>query len=176
MQTATIITGTGAYIPTEIVPNKDFELHNFYAEDHTRIETPPLEVTEKLQLITGISERRYASAKLNTSDIGAMAALKAIEDSGIAPETIDQLIVAHNFGNVMKDTIQTDAVPSLANRIKHILGIRNPKVRGSRSSFWLSRLGAGCHSCRRFFQGRDGTQCVNNWCGDFEPCAGPLRP
>ncbi|MFL5772694.1 MAG: 3-oxoacyl-ACP synthase III family protein, partial [Flavisolibacter sp.] len=37
-----------------------------------------------------------------------------------------QIIVAHNFGNVIKHTIQTDAVPSLANRIKHILGIRNP--------------------------------------------------
>jgi 3-oxoacyl-[acyl-carrier-protein] synthase-3 len=34
--------------------------------------------------------------------------------------------VAHNFGNVLKNTIQTDAVPSLASRIKSALGIRNP--------------------------------------------------
>jgi 3-oxoacyl-[acyl-carrier-protein] synthase-3 len=34
--------------------------------------------------------------------------------------------VAQNFGDVIKHTIQTDAVPSLASRIKHALGIRNP--------------------------------------------------
>lgn len=127
MQHATIITGTGSYIPTEVVTNRDFTIHNFYAEDHTRIETPPQEVTDKFQKITGIAERRYASPNLNASDIGAIAAKQAIEDSGIDPETIDQIIVAHNFGNVIKHTIQTDAVPSLANRIKHILGIRNPR-------------------------------------------------
>ncbi|HET7896681.1 MAG TPA: ketoacyl-ACP synthase III [Flavisolibacter sp.] len=127
MQKATLITGTGAYIPTEVVSNGDFALHRFYADDHTRIETPPLEVTGKFEKITGIAERRYASPDLNASDIGAIAARAAIEDSGIDRETIDQLIVAHNFGNVVKHTIQTDAVPSLANRIKQLLGIRNPR-------------------------------------------------
>jgi 3-oxoacyl-[acyl-carrier-protein] synthase III len=121
-----IITGTGSYIPTEQVTNRDFTIHNFYAEDHTRIETPPQEVTEKFQKITGIAERRYASADLNASDIGAIAAKRAIEDSGVDPESLDQIIVAHNFGNVIKHTIQTDAVPSLGNRIKQSLGIRNP--------------------------------------------------
>ena len=125
-QKRTIITGTGSYIPTEVVTNRDFTIHNFYAEDNSRIETPPTEVVEKFRLITGIAERRYAAPSLNTSDIGALAARKAIEDSGIDPETLDQIIVAHNFGNVLKHTIQTDAVPSLANRIKHVLGIRNP--------------------------------------------------
>jgi 3-oxoacyl-[acyl-carrier-protein] synthase-3 len=46
--------------------------------------------------------------------------------SGVDPETIDQLILAHNFGDVMKHSIQTDAVPSLASRVKHQLGIKNP--------------------------------------------------
>ncbi len=123
----TIIMGSGSYIPTEIVTNKDFTVHNFYAEDGIRIETPPQEVVEKFKQITGIAERRYANTTLNASDIGAIAAQKAIEDSGIDPETLDQIIVAHNFGDVVKNTIQTDAVPSLANRIKHILQIRNPK-------------------------------------------------
>jgi 3-oxoacyl-[acyl-carrier-protein] synthase III len=44
----------------------------------------------------------------------------------VDPETIDQLIMAHNFGDVMKHSIQTDAVPSLASRVKHALGIKNP--------------------------------------------------
>lgn len=124
---STIITGTGSYIPTEVVTNRDFALHSFYAEDHTRIDTPPEEVTAKFQKITGIAERRYATHNLNASDIGAIAASAALEDSGVDPETIDQIIVAHNFGNVIKHTIQTDAVPSLGNRIKQLLGIRNPR-------------------------------------------------
>lgn len=126
----TIITGTGCYIPTEVVSNLEFTHHSFYGDDGVRIETPPAEIVEKFRLITGIAERRYSSKDLNASDIGAIAASEAIKDSGIDPETIDQIIVAHNFGNVLKDTIQTDAVPSLANRIKHILGIRNPHCIG----------------------------------------------
>ena len=126
MSLKTVITGTGCYIPTEVVTNKDFTVHNFYAEDHTRIETPPGEVVEKFRQITGIAERRYAPCNLNASDIGTIAAKEAIEDSGIDPETIDQIIVAHNFGNVLKHTIQSDAVPSLASRIKHDLNIKNP--------------------------------------------------
>jgi 3-oxoacyl-[acyl-carrier-protein] synthase-3 len=124
----TIITGTGSYIPTEIVSNKDFASHSFYADDSVKIETPPQEVVEKFKQITGIAERRYAPKDLNASDIGAIAARKALDDSGIDPETLDQIIVAHNFGDVVKTTIQSDAVPSLANRIKHILGIRNPNA------------------------------------------------
>lgn len=121
-----VISGTGCYIPTEIKTNRDFTVHNFYNEDHLRVETPPAEVVEKFRMITGIEERRYAQGELNASDIGGYASLAAIENSGIDPETIDQIICAHNFGNVMNHTIQTDAVPSLASRIKHDLGIRNP--------------------------------------------------
>ena len=104
----TIISGTGSYIPTEIVSNKEFVAHRFYAEDHQPIETSPDEIVKKFKQITGIAERRYAATDLNTSDIATIAAQKAIQDSGIDPESIDQLIVAHNFGNVIKNTIQTD--------------------------------------------------------------------
>ena len=122
----TVITGMGAYIPTEIVSNSDFTTHDFYSEDNKRIDTPPDEVTRKFQQITGIEERRYAAPELNASEIGAIAARIAIEDSGVDPETLDQIIVAHNFGNVMKHTNQTDILPALASRIKHELGIKNP--------------------------------------------------
>lgn len=126
----TVITGTGSYIPTEIVSNRDFTIHNFYAEDHQRIETPPQEVVEKFRQITGIAERRYASSDLNASDIATIAAQAAIRDSGVDAEMIDQIIVAHNFGNVIKHTIQTDAVPALASRVKHNLKIKNPHCIG----------------------------------------------
>ncbi|MDP4262535.1 MAG: ketoacyl-ACP synthase III [Bacteroidota bacterium] len=121
-----VITGTGSYIPPFIQSNRDFTKHVFYSENQQPLSTPPEEVVEKFKQITGIEERRYATDELNTSDIGSRAAKAAIADSGIDPESIDQLIVAHNFGNVIKHTIQTDAVPSLACHIKHELGIRNP--------------------------------------------------
>ena len=121
-----IIIGTGSYIPPVIQTNSEFSKHLFYSEDRTPIPAPPDVVVEKFKQITGIEERRYASEKINCSDMGAIAADLAIRDSGTNAEEIDQLIVAHNFGNVIKHTIQTDAVPSLANRIKHALGIKNP--------------------------------------------------
>ena len=122
-----VITGTGSYIPPHVQTNADFAEHIFYTEEREPLSTAPGEVVEKFKQITGIEERRYTTRNLNASDIGSEAAKLAIEDSGTDPETIDQLIVAHNFGNVIKGTIQTDAVPSLANRIKHSLGIRNPE-------------------------------------------------
>jgi 3-oxoacyl-[acyl-carrier-protein] synthase-3 len=121
-----VITGSGSYIPTTIQTNLNFKKQTFYSEDQQPIKTAPEVVVEKFEQITGIQERRYAPDNLNASDIGSLAAEIALKDSGINPEEIDQIIVAHNFGNVINDTIQTDAVPSLASRIKHVLGIRNP--------------------------------------------------
>jgi 3-oxoacyl-[acyl-carrier-protein] synthase-3 len=121
-----VITGTGSYIPPYVQTNADFAQHTFYTEEREPLTTAPGEVVEKFKQITGIEERRYTTPDLNASDIGSIAAKLAIENSGVDPESIDQLIVAHNFGNVVKDTIQTDAVPSLASHIKHSIGIRNP--------------------------------------------------
>ncbi len=126
MQHRSIITGTGSYIPEKLVTNREFAEKRFFAEDHQPIETAPAEIVEKFKQITGITERRYAPNDLNTSDIATIAARAAIESSGTDPETFDQIIVAHNFGNVVKNTIQSDAVPSIANRVKHNLGISNP--------------------------------------------------
>lgn len=121
-----VITGTGAYIPRGVKTNLDFTVHNFYDENHNRITTAPLEVVNKFKEITGIEERRYADEEINSSDMATLAAREAIAHSGIDPESLDQIIVAHNFGNVLKHTIQTDVVPSLASRVKHHLGISNP--------------------------------------------------
>jgi 3-oxoacyl-[acyl-carrier-protein] synthase III len=129
-QSRSVITGTGCYIPSEIKTNRDFAINTFYGEDHFPIKGSQLDVVDKLKLITGIEERRYAPCDLAASDIGAIAAKKAIENSGVDPETLDQLIVAHNYGNVMKHNIQSDTVPSLAARIKHTLGIHNPNCIG----------------------------------------------
>jgi 3-oxoacyl-[acyl-carrier-protein] synthase-3 len=121
-----VITGTGCYIPPTIQTNYDFAQHVFYSENQQALPALPQDIVEKFRQITGIEERRYTTKDLNASDIGTVAAKAAIANSQVDPETIDQIIVAHNFGNVIKHTIQSDAVPSLANRIKHSLGIRNP--------------------------------------------------
>jgi len=122
----TVITGTGSYIPNIIKTNRDFAVHEFYQENQERISASSEIVTTKFKDITGIEERRYASTELNASDLAIFAAKLAIEDAQLDPETIDQIIVAHNFGNVVKHTIQTDVLPSLASRVKHGLGIKNP--------------------------------------------------
>ncbi len=125
-QLRTVITGTGSYIPAYVKTNKDFASHNFYAEDNSALDIEPQVVVEKFKQITGIQERRYAPAGIESSDMAAEAARLAIEDAGCDPETIDQIIVAHNFGNVIKHTIQTDILPALASRVKHSLKIKNP--------------------------------------------------
>ena len=121
-----VITGSGSYIPTEIKTNAQFIGNTFYTENNEPIKIEPELLIEKFLKITGIAERRYISEDLNTSDIATFAALKAIEHSGIDPETLDLIIVAQNFGNVPHNTIQPDAVPALASRVKHNLKIKNP--------------------------------------------------
>lgn len=121
------ITGSGSYIPTEIVSNKDFAEHVFLNDDGTPFPHPNDVVAEKFLEITGIQERRYVTDNLNNSDIAFLAAQKAVEDAKIDPETLDYIIFAHNFGNVKKGAIQTDLVPSLATRVKFDLRIKNPK-------------------------------------------------
>jgi 3-oxoacyl-[acyl-carrier-protein] synthase-3 len=121
------ITGTGAYIPTERITNADFAKHEFLNEDCSPFPYTNDVVAQKFEDITGIQERRYASNHLLTSDIATLAARQAIAESGIDPETLDYVILAHNFGDVRADAIQTDILPSLASRVKHALGIKNPR-------------------------------------------------
>ena len=122
-----VITGTGSYIPKEVRDNKFFIHNTFYTEKGDLIDQPGEEIISKFQSITDIQERRYASEDMTCSTIGTFAAEKAIQDSGIDPETLDYIIVAQNFGDVVKHTIQSDMVPSLASRIKQNLKIENPR-------------------------------------------------
>ncbi len=120
------ITGVGSYIPNVIRKNEDFLNHKFYTPDGKGFDDHPEEIIKKFEAITGIKERRYVEDHLNTSDIGTIAAQKAIENSKIDPETLDYIIVAHNFGNVKHGTTQTDILPSIGSRIKQNLSIKNP--------------------------------------------------
>lgn len=124
------ITGSGSYIPNQIVTNIDFAQHQFLNEDGSPFPYPNDVVAKKFKEITGIEERRYVDENLVTSDIAFIAAQRAIEDAKIDPETLDYIIFAHNFGNVKQGAIQADAVPSLAARVKQKLRIKNPKCVG----------------------------------------------
>jgi 3-oxoacyl-[acyl-carrier-protein] synthase III len=121
----TIITGTGSYIPERVVGNNEFIEQAFFEKDENKIDNPGEVIINKFSDITGIFERRWATPEQNNSDIAYEAAKIAVENAGIDLETIDQIIVAHNFGDVNTNTIQSDAVPSIASRVKHKLNISN---------------------------------------------------
>src|SRR5690606_8034575 len=76
----------------------------------------------------GIEERRYVTDDQVASDIGYLAALDALNSSQTDGETIDYIIVAHNFGDVPAKNRRSDLVPALASRIKVKLGIQNPNT------------------------------------------------
>jgi 3-oxoacyl-[acyl-carrier-protein] synthase-3 len=122
-----VFIGTGSCIPPVRVPNSEF-LDNEFFESRGRPfdRTANPRIVEKFEEITGIAERRYAGDGQVASDIGFAAAREAVAASGIDPETLDYVIVAHNFGDVRQDNPRSDFVPSLAARIKAGLAIRNP--------------------------------------------------
>ena len=124
------ITGTGSYIPSIVEKNEDFYNHQFLNADGTSIDSPNEIIVKKFEAITGIQERRYVNEKQLNSDIAFIAATKAIEDAGIDKESLDYIIVAHNYGDIKYNTEQSDTVPSIASRVKHLLQIKNPKCVG----------------------------------------------
>ena len=120
------ITGSGSYIPQKVATNERFQKNAFYNEDGTKFGHENDVIIKKFKAITGISERRYIQDNLVTSDIAFYAAEEAIADAQIDKETIDYIIVGHNYGDVKHGTQQSDTVPSLASRVKHLLRIKNP--------------------------------------------------
>ncbi len=121
-----IITGTGSYIPENIKKNADFLNNNFFSEKKDQLIDSNTSIIEKFKSITGIEERRYLESGLLNSEIATIASQIAIENAGIDPETIDQIIFAHNFGDLSTENNQSDMLPSLASKVKHLLRIKNP--------------------------------------------------
>ncbi|TVR36121.1 MAG: ketoacyl-ACP synthase III [Balneolaceae bacterium] len=125
-QFRTVITGTGSFIPQNIVSNHDFLKNTFLERNGTQFEKSNEETIEKFREITGIDERRYADNDMLASDMGALASEQALEMSGLDREKLDYIIVAHNFGDIRNDNRRVDMVPSLASKVKYHLGIKNP--------------------------------------------------
>jgi 3-oxoacyl-[acyl-carrier-protein] synthase III len=98
------IIGIGKYVPERIVTNHDLEKIMDTSD-------------EWIKTRTGIEERRIADDDMNTSDMGYLAAMKAIEDAGISPQELDMIIVA---------TVTPDRpFPSVACMLQEKLGAKN---------------------------------------------------
>jgi|SRR5688572_24790199 len=124
---SSVIVATGSCIPGRRVVNEDFLRHRLFEDSGTPFDPAGNAKTiERFREITGISERRYAADDLVTSDLAVEAARNALAEGTIDPETLDYLIVAHNFGDVRSGNPRSDFVPTLAARVKRALGIANP--------------------------------------------------
>jgi 3-oxoacyl-[acyl-carrier-protein] synthase III len=120
------ITGTGCYIPEVKVLNEEFLQHDFLEKDGSPISKNTASIIEKFKAITGIEARCYARPDQMASDLGYLAATDALDSAGIDKESLDYIIVAHNFGDIAFESNRVDIVPSLASRVKYKLQIRNP--------------------------------------------------
>ncbi len=95
------IVGTGSYLPEKVLANSDLE---------KMVNTSD----EWIFTRTGIRERRMVTDNQATSDLGAEAARRALEDAGIGPDDLSLIIVA---------TITPDYFfPSTACMIQHKIG------------------------------------------------------
>ena len=107
-----IITGTGAFVPEQVVTNDQL------------VETYGIETTHDwIVKRTGIEERRFAPEGMGTGDMGAIAARRAIEAAGIEPHEIEMILLA---------TLSPDMTfPGSAVLVQEQLGL----CEGSKASF-----------------------------------------
>jgi 3-oxoacyl-[acyl-carrier-protein] synthase-3 len=97
------ITGTGSYLPSKVLTNHDLE---------RMVETSD----EWIVTRSGIRERRIAAPEEATSDLGLLAAERALKMSGVKARDLDLVIVA----TLTPDTL----IPSTASIVQHRLGAR----------------------------------------------------
>jgi len=84
--TASVIAGTGSYLPPRVVSNDELA-----AELATRgVETSDTWIIER----TGIRQRHIADRGVTTSVLAAEAAKAALVDANVAPQEVDLIIVA----------------------------------------------------------------------------------
>ncbi|MCK5376366.1 MAG: ketoacyl-ACP synthase III [Acidobacteria bacterium] len=123
-----VIIGTGSYIPSRRVHNDEFLNNQFFLDYGDPIDVAQNQHTvDRFREITEIGERRWVENDQLASDIGLAAAENALESAGIDKESLDYIIFAHNFGDVLEDNRRCDFCPTLAARVKQRLKIANPE-------------------------------------------------
>jgi 3-oxoacyl-[acyl-carrier-protein] synthase-3 len=81
MSIRSIITGTGHYLPPQVVTNQDLE--------------KVMDTTDEwIQQRTGIVERRHVEPGVGSSDLATAAAIQAMDNAGIDKSEIDFIIAA----------------------------------------------------------------------------------
>ena len=98
------VLGTGGYAPAQVVTNDDLS---------RIVETSDEWIRQRV----GVCERRL-SADETAGDLGYHAALRALEQSGVAPEELDLIVAA----TVSADT----ACPTVAGYVQYKLGASCP--------------------------------------------------
>ncbi|HYC86017.1 MAG TPA: ketoacyl-ACP synthase III [Chryseosolibacter sp.] len=154
------IVATGSYIPSLTIKNEHFSNAQFFEKDGSRLNKTNDSIIAKFQEITGIAERRYALPDQKASDLAFLAATDAIESSGIDRETLDYLIVAHNFGDIAHESTRIDIVPSLASRVKALLKIKNPDCVAYDLPFGCPGWVEGMIQANYFIRSGDAKRCL----------------
>ena len=95
------VLGTGMYVPPRVVTNDD--LSQF-------LDTNDEWITQRV----GVKER-HISTNETAADMGAKAALAALENSGVAAEEIDLILAASVSGESIS--------PSVSCMVQHLLGL-----------------------------------------------------
>lgn len=123
----TKIIGTGSCIPEQVIKNDYFSEYNFYDPSSKQpFDKTNEEIIKKFHEITNIEERRYVKDDQVDSDIAAEAIKNACQDAGIELDELGFIIIGHNFGDVEAGRTHSDFLPSLANKVKGKLKIKNP--------------------------------------------------
>jgi 3-oxoacyl-[acyl-carrier-protein] synthase III len=155
----TKIIGTGSYLPEIRIPNSAFFQHAFF-DSGVQIDKSVETIIEKFSAITGIRERRYANDDQLSSDLGFLAGEDAIKDAGIDKETLDYIIVAHNFGDVLPNHNRVNIVPTLSSKIKALLKIQNPNCVAYDLPFGCPGWVEGVIQAHYFLKSGDARRCL----------------
>ena len=155
-----VIAGTGSCVPEMIITSNHFTNHQFFEKDGRPITKSNPVILDQFKNITEIEERRYAKPDQKASDLGFLAAKDALKSSGIDPETLDYIIVAHNFGDVAEGTNRVDMVPTLAARVKQLLQINNPDCVAYDLPFGCPGWVEGMIQANYFIKSGDAKRCL----------------
>ena len=126
MLTNSVVIGTGSYLPQTVITNEYFQRYAFYQKDGVPMQKSSEAISNKVQQISGIKERRYANAKEDNATLAAAAGMAALADANLNKEQLDAIIVAHNAGNLKYSDNQPHTIPNLASVTKSMMGIKNP--------------------------------------------------
>lgn len=154
------IIGTGSYIPENTISNDSFLNSVFFEKGGGTLGKSNQNIIQKFQEITGIKERRYASPDQTASDLGFLSAVEALQSAGIDRETLDYIIVAHNFGDVIHESNRVNIVPSLASRVKALLKINNPNCVAYDLPFGCPGWVEGVIQANYFIRSGDARRCM----------------